>query len=205
MADQLATLVQVKAALKLTDANDDTYLTGLIEGVSEWITEYTGRRLVPEAGATYVVDTAAGSRIDVGRGIRAVTSLGVASSNQPDSGGTYTTVTAADILLRPSPIDRRPGWPATYILLRGNTARLGAWLNGATITGDFGFAATPLAITQVTIDAVAAAYQARRVGASGVMGADDTTVVPWKDYFGWGSPQRQTLMRYRGATGQGIG
>lgn len=200
MADQLCTAAQVKARLfpaGPADAVDDTLIGELIDQVSDWIQQYTLRKLVPEAGVTYVVDTGSGSGIQVPRGIRTVTAMSLASSDQPDTGGTYTAVAAADILLRPLAIDRRPGWPATRILIRGALARLSAALNGATITGDFGFAATPPAIQAVAIDAVVAAYQSRKNGASGVIGAEGDAIVPWVSFFSRGSPQRATLDRFR--------
>lgn len=202
MAD-LTTLARVKAQLKITDATDDAYLAVLISDVSDWIEEYTGRKLTPEAATSYVFDTAAGSELRIPRGIRTVSVFGVATTDQRDAGGSYTTLDLADVLIRPSPAERRPGWPGTRILIRGTTARLVDALNGAIVTGDYGFAATPPEIMRIADDAVVAAYQARRAGLSGVIGADDTPQpLAWASYFGWGSPQRQTLMRMR--AGQGI-
>lgn len=205
MADKLVTKEQVKARVEVSDAGDDALIDELIEQVTDWIQEYTGRQLVSVDNVTYVVDTAPGSAIAVPRGIRAVDSLGIALSDQPDSGGSYTAIAAADILLRPSPIDRKPGWPATSILIRGTTARLGVgYLNGASIVGDVGFATVPPEIQAVCIDAVVAAFNARTSGASDVIGADDAAIAPWSRFFSWGSPQRQTLNRYRAGAGMGI-
>lgn len=205
MAD-LTTLTRVKAQLKIAtaDTTDDVYLGTLITDLSDWIQEYTGRTLTPVAGAAYVVDTAAGSVIPFPRGVRAVTSLQVASSDQPDTGGTYSAVAAADILVRPSSAYRKPGWPGTEIWIRGQYARLAQVVNGASIVLDEGWAATPPEVQRVVDDAVAAAYQARKAGGSGVIGADGTPVpIGWSSWFGWGSPQRQTLLRYRGGIGIG--
>lgn len=201
MADQLCTTAQVKARLTITDATDDALISELIDQVSDWISDYTGRKLVPEAAATYVVDTVLGHVIPVPRGIRTVTTLSVAATNQPDSGGTYSAVTASDILLRPAAMDRRPGWPATEIRLLASPldvrVPLRTVVNGAKIVGDFGFAVTPPEIVGVCIDAVVAAYAVRRQGASGVIGADELAVPPWSQFFGPGSPQRGVLNRYR--------
>lgn len=204
MADQLCTTAQVKNRLQNAaagvafSATDTTTIGELIDQVSDWIQEFTGRKLVPEAGATYVVDTSAGSTIEIKRGIRAVTTLSIATTDQPDAGGVYTAVAAADILLRPASIDRKPGWPAMRILIRGSSAGiLSPVLNGAKIVGDFGFAVTPPAIAAVTIDAVVAAFQSRKNGASGVIGADGNAIVPWGSFFSRGSPQRGTLERFR--------
>lgn len=204
MADQLCTLAQVKARIRATDANDDVLLGELIDQVSDWIEDTTHRALVPQAGATYYVDTAPGSVIWIRRGIRVVTTLSIAATDQPDDGsGAYIAVAAADIILRPASIDRRIGWPATAILIKSatGTGRLSAALNGAKIVGDFGFAATPPAIQSVAIDAVVAAYTARGRPASSAIGADDTAVFPWATFFSRGSPQRATIERYRAGTG----
>jgi hypothetical protein len=69
--------------------------------------------------------------------------------------------------------------------------------NGATVTGNFGFATTPPDIQAVAIDAVVAAYQNRKMGASGVIGAEGDSIIPWVSFFSSGSPQRATLERYR--------
>jgi hypothetical protein len=201
MAD-LTTLTRVKLQLKLADTTDDAYLSQLIVDLSDYIADYTGRTLTPVAAQSYVVDTAAGSVIPWPHGVRAVSSLQVAATDQPDTGGTYSAIAAADILLRPNSAFRRPGWPATEIVIRGAYARLYQALNGASLTVDEGWAVIPPQIARVADDAVAAAYQSRRAGASGVIGAEDAAATDWSKYFAWGSPQRQTLLRFR--AGQGI-
>jgi len=98
MADQLVTLAQVKARIfpvGLVDATEDTLLTDLIEQASDYIQGLAGRKFIAEPGATFIVDTAPGSVISVRRGIRAVTTLEVASSDQPETGGTYTAIVQA--------------------------------------------------------------------------------------------------------------
>jgi hypothetical protein len=201
----LCTRDQVKTRLfpaGPTDTNDDGLIDELIAQVSDWIEDYTHRKLCPDDGATYVFDTEAGYVMHIPRGIRAVTSMGVATlSHQPDTGGTYTTIPAGDILLRPKAQDAPGGWPYTQVRIsRAHTGTVGTFAtieNGCTITGNFGFAATPPAIQAVAIDAVVAAYQSRKSGASGVIGAEDSAVVPWVRFFSKGSPQRATLDRYR--------
>jgi hypothetical protein len=205
LADQLCTVAQVKARLfpaGPVDATDDVLIGELVDQVSDWVQHYTGRKLVPEVAQTYVFDTAAGYVLRIPRGVRTVTSMGVATlTHQPDSGGTYTTIPAGDILLRPKAADLPIGWPSTEVrisrgTLAGTVSAFATVENGATITGDFGFAATPPDIQAVAIDAVVAAYQARKNGASGVIGADDQAIVPWSRFFSRGSPQRGTLDRY---------
>ena len=101
MADMAATLADAKAQLRIADATDDAYLTALLEGVTDWIQDYVRRKVVPEAGATYLVDTAYGSTIYLPRGIRTVTTLGIATTHQPDTGGTYTTIASTGFATDP--------------------------------------------------------------------------------------------------------
>ena len=205
MADQLCTTGQVKnrlqnAAAGVTfSATDTTTIGELIDQVSDWVQHYTGRKFVPDNAATYVMDTTAGYTLRIPRGIRTVTSMGInILTHQPDTGGSYTTLSAATILLRPSTADLPVGWPPTEVRLsRATTSVFATVENGATITGNFGFATTPPDIAAVTIDAVVAAFQTRKMGASGVIGAEGDAVVPWVSFFSRGSPQRGTLDRYR--------
>ena len=203
MADQVCTFAEVKIQLKILvgDTTDDVYLSALIDGVTDWMQAHVKRYLVPKPALTFNVDTAAGSVLDVRRyGVRVVTSLGVASVNQPDTGGVYTAVAAADIVLRPPELARDPGMPATQIAILGAYARLADAINGAHLVADCGPAATPDRIKRVGIDAVVAAYQSRKAGGSGVIGAEDAAAVEWSKYFGPDSPQRVTLDRLRGAS-----
>lgn len=182
------------------DTVDDPLINALIVQVSAWIEGYTGRMFRPVT-ETRVFDTTAGSVLRIPDGVRAVTSMGVATTHQPDSGGAYTTIPAADILLRPKLTDRG-SWPATEVrisrgTLAGTVAYFATAENGCTITGSFGFASVPPDVEAVAIDAVVAAYQSRKNGASSVLGADDQALPPWSRFFGRGSPQRGTLDRYR--------
>jgi hypothetical protein len=208
LADQLCTPTQVKNRLQNAQAGvtfsatDTTTIGELIDQVSDWVQHFTGRKLVAVTSATYIVDTQAGYVLRFPMGVRAVSALGVnTSAHQPDTGGSYTAVSAANILLRPTPSELPIGWPATEIRIsRAATTgplRFANIENGASITCTAGFAATPPDIQAVTIDATVAAFQSRKNGASGVIGADGDAIVPWVSFFSRGSPQRATLERYR--------
>ena len=206
MADQLVTTAQVKARLQSSaggvtfTAADDTLISELIDQVSDWVQHYTGRRLVPVGSATYIMDTQAGYVLRFPMGIRAISAFTInTAAHQPDSGGSYpTTVTSSQYLLRPSPADLPVGWPATEIRLsRASTVVFGSIENGASLTCTAGFATVPPDIQAVALDAVVAAFQNRKSGASGVIGAEGYAVFPWSQYFSKGSPQRMTVERYR--------
>ena len=197
MADQLVTIAQVKARLEITDTTDDTMLTELVEEVSDWIQHNTGRRFLPIASTTYIVDTQAGYVLRFPIGVRSVSALAInTSTHQPDTGGSYPTViAAANISLRPSSVDLPPGWPATEIRLsRAQTTIFGNIENGASVTGTFGFATVPPDVQAVTIDGVVAAYQMRKNGTSGVFGVDANSGVPWWQFT---ATSWKTLGMYR--------
>lgn len=199
----LCTIAQVKARLDGSTSADDALLTELVGEVSDWITDYCKRAFEPEASVTYVFDTSSGSRLHIPRGIRTVTALEVATTNQPDTGGTYSTISTTLVSLRPLPAERRVGWPATELYVRGESPVFGWAMAGARVTGDFGFASVPKPIEAVAIDAVVAAVAGRQNAASEVIGADATATDPWALYFRDGTAQLRTLQRYRGV--QGIG
>lgn len=199
MADQLCTTAQVKARVGDTDTNDDTLISELIDEVTDWVQQYCGRRIVPISSATYIRDTASGYNFYFPAGLRSVTALSVATSNQPPSGGTYTVVPSTDYKLYPE--EPAQGWPQTELrLLRAAVGTIKYFKdaeNGLSITCTSGFTATPPDMQGVAIDAVVAAYTNRQMGASGVIGVDNMGVTPWSQFFSRGSPQRGTLDRYR--------
>src|SRR5262245_59262621 len=138
MADQLCTTAQVKARAGIADATDDTLISELIDGVSDWVQDRARRKLVPEVGAVYTFDVAAGSILYIRRGIRAITTLETAQADQPDSGGTYVTLAASAFVLRPVAAERRVGWPPDTVMVLGSSPY---WrspvINGARITGNY--------------------------------------------------------------------
>lgn len=206
MADQVCTLTQVNRRLDFTDGavpSRDAIITEIIEQVTDEMQQFVGRKLVPEAGATKLLDTFAGHTIAVPYGIRAVTTLSIALTNQPDDGtGTYSAVAAADILLRPLPVDRRLGWPATEIVLKSGpldtVIPLRNARNGAKLVGDWGFSPTPPVVARIGIDATIAAWLDRRQ--AGKAGPDSI------DLPGLLDPESlAALGRFRGGYGIGIG
>ena len=204
MADQLCTTAQVKARIfpaGVTDVVDDTVIGELIDQVSSFIQNYTGRRFIAETAATYVFDTQAGTVLRIPRGIRTVTSMSVSLAHQPDTAGVYTAIPAADIVLYPKAEAVIDTWPFQEVRIsRAATGTIRSFANaqnGATITGNFGWTALPPDIVAVAIDAAVAAYASRANGASGVIGADSLAIPPWAGFYGRSSPQRATLERYR--------
>jgi Phage gp6-like head-tail connector protein len=178
MADQLTTTAKVKTRLNITDAVQDALISEIIDQISDEIAVFTRRKLVPDNAATYVFDTRLGHILNIPYGIRSVTSMGVAATDQPDdASGTYLAVTLSTILLRPLPVERRPGWPATQLRLTQSPIDIRIPFRtaaaGARIVGNFGFAATPPAVERIATDASVAEYLDRkRSGRRGAEGID---------------------------------
>src|SRR5262245_3524937 len=200
MAD-LCTLADVKLRIfqgNPTDTVDDTVIGQLITACSNWFENITDRELTADNAATYVFDTVEGTTLRIKRGIRAITSMGVnRDSHQPDSGGTYTTIPAADRLLRPKVQDAPEGWPffevrLTRGTLAGTIRTFGRIDNGCTITGDFGFATTPADVNQAVLNAVVAAYATRGNPAVNEMG-QGIPVMPWAQYVDPGTVARYSV------------
>jgi hypothetical protein len=153
-----------------TDTSEDENLLGYIAQVTRFVEGYCERWFAPRpfsGTATYLFSPeVTGRRLWVPKGIRSITSIGYATTDQPDTGGTYTAITASDAALRPGPIDRDAGWPATSIqLLDTSGVYFYAGVNRVQIVGGFGFTAVPPDIEKIALNLVVAAHRER--GSSG--------------------------------------
>lgn len=195
----LASLYDAKQRLGIayTDTASDEELLEFIRVASAEIESWTGRWLAPRGTATYLFSpTTTARRLWVPRGIRTITSLGYATTDQPDTAGTYTTVTATDYTLQPPEFDRTLGWPATSVALRDVSAvAFYAGINTVTITGTWGWAEVPYDIQSVALSRVVDLYRNRSAS-----GADTFTIGvdgerTWTR--SWSHRDRQTLERYK--------
>lgn len=149
----ICALHDVEQRLDGTQSDDDREnLLELIRQVTVEVETYTGRDFTgDQLDVTFRVHTRPGRRLWLERGIQSVTSLGVASIDQPSSGGTYTATT--DFYLDPPETDRDSGWPATSIvLLRTAAVSFADASFGAEVVGKRGFAAVPADVQRVGIE-----------------------------------------------------
>jgi hypothetical protein len=142
-------------------ARDERILEG-IRQVTTAIEGYCGRWFVPRplsGTTTYRFTTGWGSVLRIPKGIRSISTLNIATQDQPATGGTYTAATASDFYLDKPEAERDVGWPATKVqLLSTASSRFYPALNGAEIVGAFGWAAVPPDIQGVAIRAVTRRY-----------------------------------------------
>jgi hypothetical protein len=179
-------------------ANDRENVIEKIRQVTVAIEGMTGRWFVPRplsGTATYRVGTSGLQRIRFAKGIRSVTSLGIASSNQPASGGTYSLASASDYWLDPPEMDRDAGWPATGIILNSTSSlRLSYASFGAEIVGAFGWDAVPADIQGVAVRAIVRRYIGKGGGGVSVAVGPSGTEFLLPDMSG---ADRATLDYYR--------
>ena len=179
----LCTLANVKVALfptGYTDTTDDALIQLYIDAVTGEVAEYTGRQFVTDAAPTdYYFDIArSGTRsLYIASGVQSVTTLSFATTSQPASGGTYTAITAAHVLLRPVIQERRSGFPADTIVISDLNTQLGGGFsigyNTVKATMTCGFATVPAEIERLALALVVRRWQARKGGQTDTLGADD--------------------------------
>ena len=152
---------------------DSELIIEKIRQVGAEINGKTGRLFTrtPASGTTtYLFDVAVSGRtLCVPKGIAAATTLEVATSSQPETGGTYTTVTAAEWFLRPFSAAREFGWPATEIVISDvSGSYFAAGYNTVRVTMALGWDTVPYDIQAIAQRAVIASYLSKGSGAGGV-------------------------------------
>jgi hypothetical protein len=180
------------------DANRDENILEKIRQVSAAIEGYTGRWFAPRplSGTTvYRTHTRFGYVLRIPKGIRSITTLGIAVIDQPDTGGTYTTATSTDYYIDPPAIERDANWPGTAIWFRSIASQ--RFYNasfGAEITGQFGWASVPADIQGVAVRAAVRRYIGKGGGGTAVAIGPAGTEILLPDMSG---ADRLTLASYR--------
>ena len=176
----LCTLANLKLVLfptSYTDATDDAVLQLYIDALTDEIQEYTCRMFVGDAALTdYYYDIPrTTTQLYVPEGINTLNTVGYATTTQPASGGTYTTITATNYFLRPLPQDRRVDFPADTIVITPTDAvdQFYPGYNTVKINAKLGFAAVPAAIERIAIAIITRRWQARRGGQADGIGTSD--------------------------------
>lgn len=180
--------VKNRLAIDPADTDADAELLGFINDLTIAIERHCTRWFVPRPAsgdATYLFSPMHYGRVlSVPRGIRSVSSIGFATIDQPDVGGTYAPIDLSAISLQPSEIDRDPGWPATEIVILAPQAPLTFYpgLNRVQVTGQFGWESPPADVTDVAMDAIVRRHVGKGSGVMQVVGAQalgGATVLRW--------------------------
>jgi hypothetical protein len=193
---QICSLYDVKQRLGIDPSvtSSDEDILELIAAVTVEVESITGRDFTGyRSDVTWRTHTRWGRVLWIPKGIQSVTTLGIATIDQPESGGTYTTVTAGTYYLDPPQFDRDPGWPATRIVMLMTATPFYGASFGAQITGRPGWAEVPANIARIGATAVVSQFLTKgNDTARSVIGPDGRTTI-LRDI----SPaDRETLMRY---------
>lgn len=186
----------IKARLGITDSTDDTLL-GVIAGqVNSWLEERIGFPVGPITSEERLFDGSALLYDEHGImylnfapfGCRAITAVRTADT----TGGSYTTQTASDVVLRPHAHERKTDWPA----FRGYVKDSAAWdwtrggydTNGVTAT--WGWAAIPAELSAIADKIAIAMFRGRGYGsgqayavgedAVGSVAAEELSATDWR-------------------------
>lgn len=181
----LCALADVRQRLGIgpTATADDELLLELIEQVTDEILSYTGRQFVPDpptgTKTVYLDHAGDGRTLWLPRGVRSVTYLGVATTDQPADGtGTYTEITAG-VYVDPPEHERSRGWPGTRVTLGSSAnATFTAGKRTVKVTGAFGWAAVPPTIERIAIAAVVSRYMSKGAeGPRAAIGPDGRMII----------------------------
>lgn len=169
----ICSLWDVKQDLGETGTTNDELILEKIRQVGSEIMSKTGRLFTrtPASGTTtYLFDVeCTGTVLSVPKGIASATALAVASSTQPETAGTYTTVPTTEWWLRPTYPNRTYGWPATSIVISDLSGyRFYKGYNTVQVTMALGFDAVPYDVQGIAQRAVIASYLSKGSGVSGV-------------------------------------
>ncbi len=169
--------VKQRVGLKAADTASDELLLEIIGQVSTDIVGMTGRCFArnPSSGTTtfYEDVLVSGRTLWVPRGIASATALAVATSSQPSSGGTYTTVPTTEWVIR-DPADRSDIGTATrFVILDTSGYYFTAGINTVRWTGAEGWATVRPDIRGIATRAAVRYWQSRGSGIIQALGSDD--------------------------------
>lgn len=179
--------VRQAAGVGTSDTSNDEHFLELMAEVTTDITGYTGRRFVrsPLAGtSTFLFDVSRDSReLAIPQGITGLTTVEVATESQPESGGTYTTVSTADWMLRPTAHERASGWPATSIVIRdnpsGSISSFHAGYNTARLTTALGWASVPPDVSGLAVRLILRRFTSDQSAATSRGGTGSDSLGRW--------------------------
>jgi hypothetical protein len=194
----LASLHDLRQRLEIpyTDTTEDENLIEWLRQSTSFIQTYCGRRFTPDAATTYTVDgmsaVAHGRCLPFPLGVRTLTTLEVATQ----TGGSFATVSAGDVFLRPADAERTPGWPYTQVWLSDlSSSHFYPGLGNVRLTGTFGWSAIPGDLSAIALTLAVSAARERGAGGGDMVtigiGGERTfeRALSFKD--------RMTLDRYR--------
>ena len=148
-------------------------LSGIATATNELIEGYIGAPIGSGGTAARTYDGDGRDRLWIRQGIQGITTLGIAD----ETGGTFSTLSASEYVLRPASHDRPTGWPAFWVQLTDKATTYGVFTNGfdtvrITPTG-WGWSAIPAELSMVADIMGTRLFQSRQGGEMLVVGSTD--------------------------------
>lgn len=167
---RLKTLLKIPAAT----TTDDDRLREAAEAANSWLDGEIGMFLGPSPDTSRTLDVVDRGEVFIPGGIRTLTTLELRET----SGGAWSTVTAADVLLRPHASARLPGLEADRIVFvdvpTGSYSRFYTGREMVRVTGTFGPAEPPASLVRIADTIGVWLYQSQQAGSAGIIGSLDT-------------------------------
>jgi len=160
--------------------NDREILLDIIRGVLSEMEDFTQswlapRPTAPASTATYRFDVERTTRrlwlVRGNRhvGIRSLTAINLAVTSQPETGGTFTAGTLADVFLRPKPTADTQAWRLELSdIPTGGFSYFYAGYNTVETTGSYGPAAVPYWAQEIAIAAVTRRFLGKETAATAI-------------------------------------
>ena len=187
---EYATLHSVKNRLAITNTSDDSVIEQIVNESNDWLEGRIGFSVGPIASELRLFD---GDRVRNGIlpvypwGVRTVSAVRTADS----TGGSYTSRTASDVVVRPHSHERTSGWPGFELWVK-DTASWSfptAGLDVIEITATWGWATVPRELVSIATRVAIAAFKGRSHGTGAVymvggdvdgIAAEEMTATDWK-------------------------
>lgn len=157
-----------------TDSTADELLLDYIAEATDYIRGYTSRDFDTTSG-TFTFDGYSsiyrGRCLLIPRGVQSISLLEVAAN----TGGSFSTISSPNYVLRPSVQERTPGWPATEVWMTdipvgSALAFFPRGIDNIRVTGVLGFG-VPARIEGVARRIVVRAYASRQAGQNDMVGS----------------------------------
>ena len=107
-------------------AAEGTVLSGIATAVNELIEGYIGAPVGSGGTVARTFDGNGSDRMWVRQGIQAIATLEIAD----ETGGTFTTLSSSEYVLRPATHDRPTGWPGFEVILTDKATTYGVFTVG---------------------------------------------------------------------------
>lgn len=165
----------LKTRMGITDTNADTVLGGIATATNDLIEGYIGAPVGSGGTAARTFDGNGNDRMWVRHGLQAISTLEIAN----ETGGTFSTLSSTEYVLRPATHDRPTGWPGFWVILTDKATTYGIFTVGfdtvriTPTAAGWGWQSIPSDLSEVAAIMGTRMFQSRQSGEMLVVGSTD--------------------------------